>query len=174
VDTVAQLLKYGMLENSGKLKSRKEVLPHVPEKLKSGLIEYRGQRAFLLDESSGVLITQQDIRELQLALSAGIKVLMNQIGIGSGKIKIKIDRVFIAGGLGTCLQTDSTVDIGIIPGELKNKVVHVGNGAGIGAKMVLISRTCIEQARTIKDLVTHVDLSTLDCFQREFLNSMEF
>ena len=73
-----------------------------------------------------VNISQRDIRDIQMAKSAiraGINILMRKIGVSAERI----GKLYLAGGMGHSLDTDSAAAIGLIPQELKDKVVSVGN-----------------------------------------------
>lgn len=79
------------------------------------------------------VMTQADIRSLQLAkaaVSAGIKILCEEYGMESPR---EIDRVYLAGGFGYFLDPKDAVTIGLLPRELEEKCVAVGNAALEGA-----------------------------------------
>ena len=81
----------------------------------------------------GVRLTQQYIRQLQLAKSAictGIRILCRKYGI---KDLSDIDRVWLAGGMGYYLDPAAAVEIGLLPGELGERTAAVGNAALEGA-----------------------------------------
>ncbi|HHW03887.1 MAG TPA: DUF4445 domain-containing protein [Thermoanaerobacterales bacterium] len=174
VDAVAQLLKYGIIDNTGRMKAKddesiSELFPELSARLK----DYRGQRAFLLDEAAGIYVTQQDIRQIQLAkgaIRAGIEILMNQMSITPEKIS----KVYFAGGFGNYISVDSAAAIGLIPEELKDRVLQIGNGAGTGAIMALLSEKEMERARRIKEEIKYIELSRCPEFQEEFIDAMNF
>ena len=77
-------------------------------------------------EDGFVTISQRDIRDIQMAKSAirsGINILMRKIGVGADRI----GKLFLAGGMGHSLDMNSAAAIGLIPRELKDKAVSVGN-----------------------------------------------
>lgn len=78
-----------------------------------------------------VLISQQDIRDIQMAKSAiraGITVLLNRYGV----FPENINHLYLAGGIGHGLDIDSAVSIGLFPAALADKVVTVGNASLAG------------------------------------------
>lgn len=82
-------------------------------------------------EGSYTTITQEDIRNIQMAKSAiraGISVLMDRYGVNSHNI----GHLYLAGGMGHGLDIESAVTIGLIPGDLADKVVPVGNSSLAG------------------------------------------
>ena len=93
-------------------------------------------------------MTQHDIRELQLAKGAircGIEALLQNAGITAGDL----DRVIIAGAFGTYIDVESAITIGLLPELPRDRVSQVGNAAGTGARLALISRTHRQQAQEI-------------------------
>ncbi len=46
----------------------------------------------------------------------------------------QVDQVYLAGGFGSFIDIDNACTLGLIPSQLKQKVVKIGNGAGLGAK----------------------------------------
>ena len=155
IDTVAELLKYKIIDNTGMF------------------CEEYGKKYFILDEKSKIYVTQQDIRQIQLAkaaISAGVKVLIKHMQIELDKIK----RVYLAGGFGNYINIESAAIIGLIPAELKNRVKLIGNGAGTGAIMCLLSEEMIKKACLIKERIKYLELSSLSAFSEEFMDSMYF
>lgn len=104
--------------------------------LKKGIVDETGLLAEPYFETGidigGVHITQQDIRSLQMAkaaIFAGIQTLCKKYGVKYNEIQ----KVYLAGGFGYFLNPDAAVEIGLLPKELKEKVVAVGNTALEGA-----------------------------------------
>src|SRR5207302_635787 len=133
VDVVAQLLLAGLMDHSGRLKLREDVPEHP---LADRLISVDGVRAFLLAE--GVYLTQRDIRELQFAkgsIATGIKVLMDIFEVSTADL----EEVFLGGSFGSYLNPESAKVIGLVPPVDVDNIIAVGNSAGEGAKIALLS-----------------------------------
>ena len=90
LDTVAGLVELGIINKRGKFIAYEQLTNPVAKRFRENLIEYEGQGAFLLAEASitghgrPIMITQSDIRELQMAkgaMAAGVRVLMETYGI---------------------------------------------------------------------------------------------
>lgn len=78
-----------------------------------------------------VTITQQNIRDIQMAKSAiraGITILMNRYGV----LPDEISNMYLAGGMGHGLDIESAVSIGLFPKELADIAVPVGNSSLAG------------------------------------------
>jgi len=153
VDAVAEMLRVGVLEPSGRIRSPEEF--EGPENLKARIVEGEGGYDFVLTE--GIRITQRDVRELQLAkgaIRAGIEVLRREMEVEDGELT-----VLLAGAFGNYINKKSALRIGLLPPVDEGKVVPVGNAAGEGAKLVLRSRRELERAQEIAKKVRYVELS---------------
>jgi len=121
----------------------------------------------------GVIFTQKDMREIQLAKSAvrsGIEILLDVAGYSYNDI----GRVFLAGGFGFRINMDSAVALGLIPAQLGDKVVTVGNTSLGGAAHVLLNTTAEEDVKAIAARAEEVSLSTHPRFNDLFMEHMMF
>jgi len=165
LDAMAQLHLAGVVDGSGRM------LDGHP-RVRSGS-EYR---EFVLVEEgefgapTTVVLTQHDVRELQLAKAAirtGIQVLLAT----NGRKEQDLDQVIIAGAFGTYIDVASAVAIGMMPGLALERFRQVGNAAGMGARMALISSTQRMKAQTLASRVTYVELGSAPQFSETFLNA---
>lgn len=118
-----------------------------------------------------ITLTQNDVRELQMAkgaIRAGIKMLMEVNGYSESDI----DQVIIAGAFGTYIDVTSAVTIGMLPPLSPDRFKQVGNAAGIGAKLSLISRSKRAEAQEISRQVDYIELATAPRFAKTFVRSM--
>ncbi len=168
VDAVAQLRLAGLLDPSGRM-ATPESVPHHP--LRDRLIEVDGVRAFLLAED--VYLSQRDIRELQFAkgsIATGIKVLMDILGVTADDI----DEVLLAGSFGSYLNPESAKLIGLVPAVHVDRILSVGNTAGEGAKMALLSFRERQVAFDLPSQIEYVELSGRTDFNDSFISVLQF
>lgn len=168
VDTVAQLRLVGLLDVSGKLKSREEVPEHP---LSDRLVTIDGVRAFLLADR--VYLSQRDVRELQFAkgsIATGIKVLMDVLGVTAGDL----DEVLLGGSFGSYLNPESAKIIGLVPPVHVDRILSVGNTAGEGAKMSLLSFRERQVAFELPAKLEYVELSGRSDFNDSFVSVLQF
>jgi uncharacterized 2Fe-2S/4Fe-4S cluster protein (DUF4445 family) len=168
VDAAAQLLLAGLLDHSGRLRSRDEVPAHP---LASRLVELAGVRAFELAE--GVHLTQKDIRELQFAkgsIATGIKVLMDIMGVAPDDL----DEVLLGGSFGSYLHPESARVIGLVPPVDVDRIIAVGNSAGEGAKIAALSYRERQVAFDLVDRIEYVELSGRADFNDSFVAVLRF
>lgn len=120
-----------------------------------------------------IVLTQEDIREIQLAKAAvrgGIETLLYRYGITAEQV----DRVYIAGGFGYALDYEKAAQIGMFPTEFSGKVQAVGNSSLGGAVKILLDADAINEAEKIADLAEKVDLASDAIFQNAYIDAMSF
>lgn len=176
VDLIAVLLNCGIIDHEGLIRP--------PEKgpaygLRSRVIEKGGVCHFLVasgEESHNkkpIYLTQKDVRELQLAksaIAAGIKTLMEEMGIGIRDIS----RICLAGALGNYINPYSAMRIGLLPMADPGIVKSLGNAASTGAYMVLLSKAYWEWAHELAHFIEHIELSCRRDFAEHFIMNMDF
>jgi uncharacterized 2Fe-2S/4Fe-4S cluster protein (DUF4445 family) len=163
IDSLSQLYLSGTLGENGRFK------PDGSHIRKNG-----SQLEFVLVEQSdfhpAITITQHDVRELQLAkaaIRAGIQILLETDGLTEDDIQ----QVIIAGAFGTYIDVSSAITVGMLPSLPLNRFSQVGNAAGLGAKIALLSNSKRQQARDIASRVQYVELATRNSFRQTFLRA---
>ena len=120
-----------------------------------------------------IYLNQDDIREVQLAKSAiasGIKILLKQAAMSFDQI----DTLFLAGGFGNYINTDSAIRIGMLPSEMKEKIIPLGNTSGTGAILALKSVKFDDVIGNLLAKTRHIELAEDDDFAVEFAMNMMF
>ena len=171
VDVISELVKSGIIDKTGRMVDRNEISSQTNQVLVGRIKKYKNEKIFLIDEKEDIYITQKDIRQIQLAkgaILAGIKVLLKECGLEVTDVKT----LYLAGGFGSYINVDSAVTINLIPKELKDKVLQIGNAAGEGAILSLLSDEELTIAKCIKKKVKYIELSNFTSFQEEFVNSL--
>ena len=149
--------------------------------LEKGTIDLMGfmEQDHLLIKSNrdhpAILLTPQDVREVQLAkgaIAAGIEVLMQKAGITDPGNQIS--RVYLAGGFGHALHEATALRIGLIPEELAGKVIRAGNTSGTGARLWLHTNTFRERVEQILHRTEYFELSGIGLFNTLFVERMIF
>jgi len=164
LDAIAQLYLHGIINEGGRMKDGHH-----------NIRTRRKQREFVLvsgeqEGHSAIVITQQDVRELQLAKAAirtGIQALLEAGGYSEEAIK----QVIIAGAFGSYIDLASAVAIGILPPLSLDRFRQVGNAAGMGAKLALISRRKRDEARVIVARVSYIELASTPNFTQTFVEA---
>lgn len=155
LDAVAALLEKGVVDETGRLVAPTE-----------------GQ-LYRLTDKANVFLTQEDLRQVQLAkgaIAAGIRILCEERGISIDEIA----RVHLAGGFGTFLNPVSAGRIGLIPPALVEKTERVGNTALMGAGQYLLSTERRTSLRALTPTVQSLDLARHPAFFEVFAEEMFF
>lgn len=118
-----------------------------------------------------IFISQQDIREIQLAKSAiisGIETLLNIANIGSRSVAF----VFIAGGFGAHMNIKSACKIGLLPSVFSEIAKPVGNTSLEGASKLLLNSDSFNRIKEITRRCKNIDLAENVYFQQQFIENM--
>jgi uncharacterized 2Fe-2S/4Fe-4S cluster protein (DUF4445 family) len=177
VDLVAVLLHCGIINHEGSIRRSRRRLAG---ELSSRVIKKRAMgHSFLVTspnesyDQKAVYLTQKDVREVQLAkgaVAAGVKTLMDELGIGISDIK----RVYLAGALGNYVDRLSAVRIGLLPRINPEIIRSLGNAATRGASMALLSKKHWQMAKDLVDFIEHIELSCRPDFNDYFVENLDF
>ena len=109
------------------------------------------------------------MRAVQLAkaaLYAGVRLLMDYLETD------QIDSIQLAGAFGSHIDTTRATVLGLIPDCQKEKVSSVGNAAGSGAVMALLSKSSREEIQTLVNDIEKIEIATEVAFQDHFVEAM--
>jgi uncharacterized 2Fe-2S/4Fe-4S cluster protein (DUF4445 family) len=170
VDCVAELVKAGLLDHSGRFVPQ-ESLGEFPDELAGRLTKVGEERVFMLAED--VFLSQRDVRELQFAkasIATGWNILLGELGVEPGDIQ----QVLLGGSFGSYLSPASAVRIGLVPPLALPRIVSAGNVAGEGAKMAALSHRERAEAQSIVREIEYVELSGRTDFNDAFVDQLAF
>lgn len=117
-----------------------------------------------------IVITQKDIRQIQLAkgaLYAGCKLMMKRMGIE------KVDTVKIAGAFGTHVDREKALVMGLFPDCQIDKIHGVGNAAGDGCRAALLNKKKRDEANWCARNVQYLELTIEPTFEKDFMEAMQ-
>jgi uncharacterized 2Fe-2S/4Fe-4S cluster protein (DUF4445 family) len=180
VDVVAELLRHGLLLSQGMLLGPGDLPPETPPKIREHVLMTDEGAAFVLASAEEtrtgrpVLLTQADVRQLQLAtaaIRAGFSILLRRVGVDIAEV----DRVLIAGGFGNFIRRNNAQRIGLLPSSVaRQRIRFVGNTALAGARLAAASQRVRDQAEAAARRVKHVDLSQDPEFHNEYIEAIFF
>jgi uncharacterized 2Fe-2S/4Fe-4S cluster protein (DUF4445 family) len=155
VDAIALLLDNGKLKPTGKLCEKKvELFP-----------------ASQSGRNEPIVVTQSDIRQVQLAVGAirtGISLLLNEAGYKLQDLK----QLLLAGGFGNYIHKQTAQRIGLLPTE--PNIIAVKNTSLSGAVKMLCKKEAVTKSQAIASKTKHLDLSQNKNFAQTFANAMMF
>lgn len=174
VDAVAELVRNGIVDSSGRMARPEALRGRLPDAVVDRLIEVDGVRAFLLSlPEEGIVLTQPDVRALQFAkaaIAAGVQVLLEKLDVKAEELY----EVLLAGSFGSYINPASARAIGLVPWLPVERIVAVGNAAGEGAKIALLSFREREAANRIPEFIEYVELSGRPEFNDIFTEALAF
>lgn len=163
IDSIAQLYDAGVLDESGRMKAQH-----------AGVRDNGESKEFVIFAGNGdnpaVVITQKDIREVQLgksAIRAGIQILLDKAGHKEEDIK----KVHIAGAFGTYIDVANAILMGMLPALPLDRFSPVGNAAGLGARQSLISVKKRALEKSISKRMQYIELAGTPTFNKVFLQT---
>jgi len=143
--------------------------------LETGDITERGRmpaQSYRLGDTQ-VVLTQKDVREVQLAkgaIRAGIELMCEHLG---AQVE-DIDTVYLAGAFGNYLDPAAACRIGMIPPCLQTRIKPIGNAAGEGAKLSALSRDEFAYSSSLGMGTEFLELASMREFQDRFIWSLNF
>jgi len=165
VDTIAQLYLSGVLDKGGKITT-----DHIQIRYNNQQPEFVLVNECEQDKQRAIVITQGDVRELQLAKAAirtGIQTLLDVCG----RREEDISEVIIAGAFGSYIDIANAIAIGMLPCLPLTRFRQVGNAAGTGARLALISTRKRAEAQEIASRVRYIELANVPEFNQTFIQA---
>jgi uncharacterized 2Fe-2S/4Fe-4S cluster protein (DUF4445 family) len=165
IDAVAVLLDMSVIDSTGRFTGH------------SAIGQVEDAPAFILSRGDkgepGVYLTQNDIREVQLAkaaIRAGIRLLEERLSIDDSDIK----QVFLAGAFGNYIRPQSAVRIGMLPTVEIERIQSIGNAASSGAQLILLSQNCRNLAKDLAKKIQYIEIAHDADFGSAFADSIPF
>ncbi len=168
IEAIAEMYLVGMIDTTGLF------TPHAIES--NPLVRMNGKTGEMIlvpaDKSANgeaIVVTQQDIRAIQLAkaaLYAGVKLLMDHMAVTT------LGRIRLAGGFGSYIDPKYAMILGLVPDCDLERIGAVGNAAGDGARLALLSQEQRALAQTLVEAVQYVETAVEPAFQELFVAAM--
>ncbi len=174
MDIAAGLINSGVIDTGGWILPAEQLEGKIPDKLLERLGSGpHNQRQFTItgQGENEIVLLQGDVRELQLAcgaISSGIKILLGKLG----RSPEEIGRVLLAGAFGNYMNPASALAVGMIRDVELELVEPIGNAAGAGARMALVSSNLFERACRIARRMEFVELGAEPDWNEQFTDSM--
>ena len=166
---VKELRRTGLIRKDGAFIKLKDISE---EDYRYSMLELDGRkRKFKMTEK--LRITQGDVRQVQLAKGAilsGFYALLKK----AGKTMEDLDQVMIAGQFGAHLPAESLIGTGILPKEVKDKLVYVGNSSKTGAYLALMSGKAKKEMEELAHHMEYMELGATEGYERLFADCLMF
>ena len=168
IDAVAELFRAQIVDSRGKFKKELK-----SERVREGETGWEYVIAWAKETSINrdIPITQQDVRQIQLAKAAlytAARTLLKRSNLQNP------DKVILAGGFGSYIDKEKAMLIGLIPDCKLDNVYAVGNAAGDGARIALLNIEKRNEIDAVTRKVERFELPTDPDFQNEFMLATSF
>lgn len=170
VDAIAEMLRLGIIDRSGRI---------VEEIDSPRIVVKKGESCFIIahenetDTGESIAITQNDVLQIQYAkaaMYAGAAILMKKMGL----VEKDLEAILLAGAFGNYLDPASARTIGLFPELPLDRIIGIGNAAGAGAKMALLNKELRRRAIEIAKKVRYVELAAQPDFEETFYSALYF
>lgn len=155
VDCLAQLFLTGMVDRAGKFKEG------------DSFTVVSGAESATGDD---IVFTQQDINNLMRtkgAVNAALELLLESVGCSL----TDLESFYVAGAFGQYINPESAIAIGLYPDLPRERIIKLGNSAGEGARLVLLSDTKRKELEKIAKGITYFELNASEVFMNKFVSS---
>ena len=163
IEAVAEMYLAGIISDDGVIDGA------LAERSERIIPDNRTWSFVLHDGQQQITVTQNDVRQIQLAkaaLYAGIKLLLDRAGIES------VDRIRLAGAFGSHIDTKYAMVLGLIPDCALDAVGSAGNAAGTGASIALLDRSRRNEIETTVRNIEKIETAIEPKFQEYFVDAM--
>ncbi len=127
------------------------------------------------EEDAGVdhdiIINEVDIDNFiraKAAIFAGIKTLVEEVGLQI----TDLEQIIMAGAFGSYIDLDCAMTVGLLPEVDPEKVLYVGNGSLLGARMSELSNHIRKDVVNVVRKMTSFELSEVSSFKDQYVASM--
>lgn len=165
LDTVAELRRAEVIDRRGVFRTAD---PRAPTEPSGGFVLAPAEAS---GHGRDVVFSRRDVEAIQLAkaaIRAGIEILLAEAAITADEVTSWI----VAGAFGTYLDVDSAIGIGMFPRQPRRRFHQIGNAAGLGAQMMLVSAGSRRAAEALRAEIEYVELSTHPGFPDVYVEAM--
>lgn len=171
IETVSELLQHDLLEPTGRLRDAGEI----PSNLAQRLVLHQEETAFVIhrDARRLLLLTQSDIRQIQLAkgaIRAGIEVVLDRSRIRFQALK----NVILTGSFGAVLRPEWLKSVGIFDTGMLQDILFIPEGALTGVERALARGDRFESVEQLGHCFKVVPLSGTPLFEQKFMQHINF
>lgn len=171
IETICELLGHDILEPGGRLRDSDEI----PSNLAARVIRRGDENAFVVhrDAERTLLLTQTDIRQVQLAkgaIRAGIEVLQERSGVAGRDIR----DVVLTGSFGAVLRPEWLKKVGILDQSMLQDTLFTPEGALSGVERAMAAANDFTSVEELATRFRVVPLSGTPLFESLFLKHLDF
>ena len=168
ITMVATLFEAGVIDNKGRF-NRELKSPRIREN--EGVYEYVVAWADETGIGRDVTLQEPDIDNLiraKGAIYSGCMTLLNEVGLSISDLQ----KIIIAGGFGNYIDLEKAMTIGLLPEMDTDKIIYVGNGSLMGAKMSALNNQIRRDVVEVTRKMTNFELSETPSYMDNYVASL--
>jgi uncharacterized 2Fe-2S/4Fe-4S cluster protein (DUF4445 family) len=165
---VATMFEMGIINNLGKF-DRDLDTPRIRED--DGIYEYVLAWKDETQIDRDVTLTEIDIENLiraKGAIYSGCMTLLTEVGMGIEDI----EKIILAGGFGSYVDLEKAMIIGLLPEMDPEKVIFIGNGSLMGAKMSSLTNRIRRDVVEVTKKMTNFELSDTPSYMDNYIAAL--
>jgi uncharacterized 2Fe-2S/4Fe-4S cluster protein (DUF4445 family) len=118
-----------------------------------------------------ISITEPDLDNLiraKGAIYSGCMTLLKEVGLSMDAV----ERIILAGGFGSYIDLEKAMIIGLLPEIDADKVVFIGNGSLMGARMSSLTNSIRRDVFSVTQMMTNFELSETPSYMDNYIAAM--
>ena len=164
IDLISELFRCGIINPKGKFVRERKRVRYDQYNMGSYILAFRQEAASVRD----IEINETDIDNFiraKGAIFSGVRVMLESLGMTIDMI----EHVYVAGGIGSGINIDNAVAIGMLPDIDRSRFSYIGNSSLSGAYAMLLSDDAKQKVRDIAGNMTYLELSSESGYMDEFV-----
>ncbi|MEE4265048.1 MAG: ASKHA domain-containing protein [Desulfobacteraceae bacterium] len=165
---VGVMFELGIINNLGKF-DRDLDTPRIRQD--NGIFEYVLAWQDETQIERDITLTEIDIENLiraKGAIYSGCMTLLTEVGMGIEDI----EKIILAGGFGSYVDLEKAMTIGLLPEMDPDKVVFIGNGSLMGAKMSSLTNRIRRDVVEVTKKMTNFELSDTPSYMDNYVAAL--
>lgn len=169
ISLIGEMLKAGLIDKNGRFFDSQPCLIN-EDRFGKQLLLVKAEKT---RGKKDIFITEPDIDNLKRAKAAIFSAIATLLASVRFSLD-NIDKVFIAGGFGSCIDIKNAIRIGLLPPLKEEKFIFVGNSSLNGARAMLNSEEARAEVEEIAGKTTYLELSTDAAYMNEYIAALFF
>lgn len=166
IDVISELYICGIINPKGKFIREGKRIKHDKYGMGSYILVFEEEAGSVKD----VEITEVDIDNFiraKGAIFSAIRTMLTSLDFDVSMI----DDVYVAGGIGSGINMQNAVNIGMFPDIPIEKFHYIGNSSLTGAYLMLLSTPAEKKTYELASNMTYMELSTVPIYMDEFVGA---
>ena len=166
IDTIAELFKAGIINGKGKFSREGRRIRFDENGMGEYIIAFKEDTGATRDISINEVDIDNFIRAKGAIFSATMTMLSSM-----GMDPSVLEHVYVAGGIGSGINMDNAVTIGMLPDIDRSCFSYIGNSSLAGAYAMLTSQKSREKVDELARTMTYLELSTEPGYMDSFVGA---